>query len=326
MEFALITPIRGLKMTQEVIDLPFGRITSSYEQKIVFINDARTKLYIGQHIYNEILNSPCLIILHDHTSPFFEDLNKLGDFRLIIDQYLELSINFLNTLWIVKDNSINIMESLLVQRAGPKTHISFHFSVFLDCNRNTGITEYNDSEIELANNYFINYLTLRNKDLSNPYYSKQGHSLPTVDQRYQEMGIRTRALVFLDLARQSSNIMLRIANYISFLEVLFGLGSRDGIMQKICDRTSVYIAYPSLSRKELVEKLKIAYDIRSRYVHGDKNNYSFEVLSEYSQFLDTLIRHIMVKLLTDNVFFERSNKAIKNELNKIIDDLEKTDS
>ena len=77
----------------------------------------------------------------------------------------------------------------------------------------------------------------------------------------------TRAVYFIQAARASSDIGVKIANYSTALEALFSTDAQE-LSHKLAERVACFLESAPSLRKQVFQDVKKAYGIRSKVVHG----------------------------------------------------------
>lgn len=144
------------------------------------------------------------------------------------------------------------------------------------------------------------------EDLSDSKY-------PSPDIFYKGKGsTRYIRAFFFSLAARSQGILpLKITFYINALESLFSTANTE-LSYRIAERVALLLKDNKEERVILFNKIKKAYNFRSKVVHGDyiklRNNQEEELI-EISTMLDNVIR----KLLTEHkdLFDEEDNQKLE---------------
>ena len=105
----------------------------------------------------------------------------------------------------------------------------------------------------------------------------------------------TRALVFLQEARNSGLLASKIDKYLQCLYA-FSDGTRR-IGRKLRNISANLLTDDSKEKKIITDNIAIAYKIRSRHTHGNKLNFSQREIEDISKKLDEYVRGILLKLL-----------------------------
>ncbi|WP_419701209.1 hypothetical protein [Mucilaginibacter sp. NFX135] len=123
---------------------------------------------------------------------------------------------------------------------------------------------------------------------------------------YNELSRLNRAYMFLSEARGTHAIQSKVSNYIMCLECMFSTDAIE-ITHKVCERVAFFINDENHTKKAIFELIKSAYDVRSKYVHGQKlpsKTSTFNQLKELSEKMDDLIRRVFLKIIkTDTDVF-----------------------
>lgn len=105
----------------------------------------------------------------------------------------------------------------------------------------------------------------------------------------------TRALFFLEAARGTRDLSVKVANYCTCFESLFALETGE-LTHRLAERLARFLGTDLNSRKEIYSAVKSAYDVRSRTVHGARPETRFEKLAPISRSCDDLLRRAMRKI------------------------------
>lgn len=206
----------------------------------------------------------------------------------------ELLYRFDTFLWLVKDNSVL------------QTHIYVHTQLhgqtgFLSLDRKPIVsnaqgkfvhTSYTKAELDSAVNLRSSFYKLC------PDYKDEDH------WGYdREVNRIERAFKFLCSAREEMYIPAKMAMYMSCLECLFSTEAQE-VTQKVCERVAFYLEETLIEREQTFNVMQIAYDIRSRYVHGskigtkkDKERASLEFQMKLALQVDLIVRRVMAGVI-----------------------------
>ncbi len=255
-----------------------------------------------------------LLNAYNHLPFIFLDCGELSESNFVktILKHSGRIEAILCSLWLVKDNSVgadvtlgigSVVEAhntFMVHRRnfykseGTRAPIRFS-SEELDSARSLGATLMEISLIPPSG--FPESIV----DLAEYPLIELGPELRTVmpnpmDDQLDKLNRIGRAyLVFLTLARQAHILPVKILNYMSILECLF-VDSQDNINKQICNRVSVYLESDPALQKLVRKNLINAYDIRSRYVHGDNIPARYGDLKQISHSIDEIVRRVFLKI------------------------------
>jgi len=126
------------------------------------------------------------------------------------------------------------------------------------------------------------------------------------------------ALKFFNMAYSTKWFLLKIVHLFTVLESIFSENPNE-IAYKISLRTA-YLLHPddSASRKKVFGFLKQGYDIRSRFLHGNKINYAnkekqlqnilgvqhYSLMFKYPEDLYDIVRRVINKIITNETIYK----------------------
>ena len=118
-----------------------------------------------------------------------------------------------------------------------------------------------------------------------------------------------RAFMFLAMARSFQFLPYRIAFYMPVFESLFATES-ESVNFKVPFRIANYLGGDRKAKKETLKEIQKAYDVRSRYIHGDRINkdvakdnkkyMQMDDLVPISKRMDYLARKVLQKVILDD--------------------------
>ena len=297
MSFKFIASIRLLSLVDiDLIETPFFKISDHATLKEEHIDDAFRNL-VGPRINNSLeKNQICFSFYEDDNDDEAFQNKMSSEFYQRVPQ-IE---TFLLFLWFVKDNSVSLEEVYgQFTEAKKYTYWNGH-KIFSTCNGKFKKTEFNKNEIDFAIEILLNYTKncisetsdceLNNSSLE----SKELTEFRSSIDPFKEENRIERALTFLSTARASAHIPQKITHYMTILECLFSTQIHS-IVFNVSRRVSAYLNDESVKRK-----IKTAYDIRSRFVHGEKMKWSHEFISEIALQVDEIIRQVLRKVIMLN--------------------------
>lgn len=232
--------------------------------------------------------------------------------------------SILNFAWLIKDNSFTAIDT----GYNIKNHEAYHVSrsekktLSSGETRNVSMTlqEWNKA-IEYLNIYSIESAKpkIPIEDIKTPVgYSVTPSAASQVD--YNLFNRLNRSISFLNQARSTSFLPSKISNYILLAECLFSADDSKEISHKIAQRIANYIGDSISDKKEIFKLIKKAYDVRSRYLHGQTlstGSKTNDVLRDISFQLDSVMRRVMCKVFTEpQKFTKLDNKALSEWLDE----------
>lgn len=130
-----------------------------------------------------------------------------------------------------------------------------------------------------------------------------------------------RALQYIKSARTAPNVGFKIAQYISAFEALFSTTTSE-LSHKLSERVAFFLSSEGFDKKDVFEKMKQAYEIRSRFVHGDNlSQNKIQNITNVSVTCDNYLRKIMQLLFGEKnlvELFDVSPKKLDEYFDKLI--------
>jgi len=176
--------------------------------------------------------------------------------------------NLLNALWVVGDFSLYTEQGYLIQ-LDPSAEVHSHRMVNAT-SRSDGTLKSSTVSKSLLKKFAATYL-----GEMKPSVQQAENIALTDDARWFANGISaseygstrtSRFISFINLARASDDLGIKVANYVTALEAL--LASSGGeIRHQLSERVSVILGGPD--RLGTYKQMQDMYDIRSRILHGD---------------------------------------------------------
>jgi Apea-like HEPN len=122
----------------------------------------------------------------------------------------------------------------------------------------------------------------------------------------------TRFLYFLSGARIQEDISIRLSQYMTTLEVLFGTDTSE-LVYKLSERVAFFLGEDASTRRRIFDTVRNVYKIRSKVVHGDAvAAKDMEEARDTSNEVDQLVREVGLKILSDAELKVRFNGRKEN--------------
>jgi hypothetical protein len=265
-------------------------------------------------------------------TPHEPDPNSLPhQLGLALEDVNQLVNGLISFLWFIKDNSVNASEIM--------GHISngIHHSVFgmssvsiiSNCHGENKEVSFTRDEIDQAYALSRKYTsicpqneeefntTLRPEIISNNVNDafKKGEN---DNINYNSFNRIERAIKFLQIVRETNYLPRKISLYMPIFECLFSTEA-EGVSHKVSERVAFYLGD---DRKTIFADLKSAYNIRSRYLHGDemdKAQTSKSYQMDLSTKIDEITRRVLTQIITeDSEKFLMKKDPFRTYLNNII--------
>lgn len=156
----------------------------------------------------------------------------------------------------------------------------------------------------------VNFLELKK---ANNIYKKINKASNTQPNRL------LTSILYFELAQKGYLLMERYINTIIALECIFNTTDRE-VTHQIAERVALFLGKNEEERKEIFEKMKVAYRIRSKLVHGQiLPTRDFEKHPYLIRDIETFFRRSVLKIINKNKLFNlyTSKRSRKDkEINK----------
>ncbi|WP_299255529.1 HEPN domain-containing protein [uncultured Cytophaga sp.] len=283
---------------------------------------------VGTNAFPMLEKYPYFISTND-SSYFLNQTNILNEDRLS-EKKLEALQYFMLCLWFIKDNSANTeyLYTYIPQRKMALSRI--RNILYSNASGEYLETLFNISDLESAKNIFHRLQTLSQTELKKneitglPKHIEDHYKIDEGDFNsiiYNSQNRIDRAILFLQLARSKSYLPIKITFYIAIYEALFTTSDGE-ISHKVTERATLYLAGSIAEKLNNFKIIKTGYDIRSKFVHGQKLNKkhkSKEDLIPISKELDELTRVLLNKIiLSDSDVFLLDDEKLEEWFKELI--------
>ncbi|MFC3210193.1 HEPN domain-containing protein [Planomicrobium okeanokoites] len=296
----LILPDAFKRKKFSVPNFPEIRLEKNGDQ-LNFINE-HMRYELGNMQIEEIKNNACfytVTTLEEKDSGHFEQV-----FRNLVG-------SFIDSLWLIKDNSIS-SDYEFCRFDNGKSHYTRR--AFINSNSHCEYIDvkFDKNELEDAIKWF-NLLSKPRKSLSKINSFSEGKleyndGIINMDKNfsYENTNRFERALRFISVARKQTVLQPRITYYISAIESLLSTTDSELRMQ-VADRGARILGGGYEEKLRIKNIIGIAYSFRSKYIHGAvssqksmKKNLKFlESVEELSEEMDEILRELIKLFLTD---------------------------
>jgi hypothetical protein len=257
-----------------------------------------------------------------------------NDFKNVLFEREQALLGYLTFTWLVKDNSIGILSSVgYINNVGISKIIS---SVKpWDSKGEQQYTVFTKEELVQVADYTVKYQEIMNDSftpindgVAEYHKDQEGKQFRNVvsrlspDFNYNNQNAIQRALKFLAAARENRYLVYKIAYYMPVFECLFITDAAE-ITTKMAYRAAFYIGENLEECKSIFKTVTDGYNIRSRYLHGQKFSSDSEITNEklvvLSTKIDDILRRIFVKIINGD--YEPFISFSKEERNKFLNGL-----
>jgi hypothetical protein len=151
-----------------------------------------------------------------------------------------------------------------------------------------------------------------------PRYLREGDQATALTD---QEGRVSRFVYFLQCARDTDDLAMKIVQYFSGLEALVSTSNTE-LTHQISERVAALLEPPGESRISMFEKLRRGYGIRSQAVHGSGFRKTAQSsLRDIAIEVDEICRRLLHKIYFDRQFaniFEVSNEKFAAHFHKLI--------
>jgi hypothetical protein len=209
-----------------------------------------------------------------------------------LDQRLAVIRLFLQSLWLVKDNSVDDEMGYIQYPYKPRMFVgniaitrNFYPSSYTDASGTRKTVAFSREELRKARELCGTHLTRT--------ITVNAQSAAEKSRRF------TRAEYFIQTARASADIGVKLTNYATALESLFSTDAQE-LSHKLAERVACFLESDPTLRIQIFKDVKKANGIRSKVVHGASG--SKEVQNSAVAIcinIASLLRRVLSKIISD---------------------------
>ena len=200
--------------------------------------------------------------------------------------------SLLYQMWIFKDNAASSDRGWLYlsRKSEGMCHSNYNLGRNSCANGKKTVVAFNAEELK--------NLRLASTALGIPKIASQNTTALSHETSKYE-----RFTLFLQAARENTDLGIKVSQYITALEALVSTSSSE-LSHQVAERVACLITERGQARVDVYRKLKGAYNFRSKVVHGDTiNTKQFEKLTDCSEFLDQACRAVLFKFVMNSDTF-----------------------
>lgn len=231
--------------------------------------------------------------------------------------------NYINKLWLLKDNSVYIRDGFVAMKLPNNRNRIFKYSlrdIYYDlaCKREEIV--FTKHELKQAFNYVkdSDRTAFQIKEIS-------PEEIMSLYEKYIDLNLFSKknklitdnikkSEYFIKMSRSEFHTDVKIYFYISALEALFMSDSKGELTHQISEKVAHLLGENTDEKLDYYKNMKKAYNIRSAVAHGGTYKHSNEELLEYVEFLDNVLRNIWLNKLE---IFEKT----QSEINKYFEEI-----
>jgi hypothetical protein len=272
------------------IRLPFDLILTNDKDQTRKLLSETFELLAGQIETSALRKASAVIYsVTEHSQASFQKEDEV--IRFLNAQLGRVQI-FLSALWLLKDNAVNFELGFLEYpyRDLRRSTVTSNFRAvrFSKADGTFESVEFVDSEARNAREIFQKLFSAEIVDRD----EYRGWVVP------EDFNRLSRVFYFVQGARSSSDLGNKIARYVTCFEALFCTDSSE-MAHKLSERVAFFVGKDSAERINIFRKIKAAYNVRSKVVHGDKISKKLaEQATDLVRTCDELLRNSLTKILT----------------------------
>ena len=207
----------------------------------------------------------------------------------LLSKWMYWNQRWLMNLWLIRDNAGSLSNGYSRSTTSPRLVIRPHFT-YTDAGGMTFTGQsvlFTKEELEEAAG-MLRFWKLEESEASMKVVLK------SADKRL------ARADEFLQRARMTEEIEIKIAMYCTCLESLFTTSNHE-LRHQLSERVTLFLGQNPTERLEIYSMMKTVYDVRSAVVHGGevKEKYKGKTTADISKMCDQYVRQVFGKLYTE---------------------------
>jgi len=235
-----------------------------------------------------------------------------------LNAWLQALRAFFMALWVVRDNAVNCELGFLehhVPGKGMTRTSNFIAALFSTARGSSDRIAFSAVEVRCAREYFLCFFLplMFGLDLNDGRVPKLliNNSPPIISAK----GLHrlTRFVYFLSAARCANDLGVKVSLYMTCLEIMFATEAAE-LTHRLSERVAFFLRNDSGERLELYKRLKEAYNIRSKVIHGSVMSEKTQMqLPEVATDIDELLRQLILKILADEAdrrIFDMDNSKL----------------
>lgn len=228
-------------------------------------------------------------------------------------------LEFVFSLWLIRDNSINIGLGFLfsVDPGGKEIGSSnSRASLYTLANGCRHREKFSRTELIQARRLYerLHMIDAGRGRPSTLNPVEQVQPTGTIVNT-DEVRALSRATFFADSARDCADLSVKISHYMTCLEVLFSTGSSE-IVHKLAERIALFLGTNNEERRLLFDRVKKLYNLRSKLVHGDVLSMAAaRTLVDVSRDADSLVRDVLRRIIDSSELLDlfEGNKTTRED-------------
>jgi len=262
-------------------------------------------------------------LLKGNAAAYWKNVPNQADPQPILKRWLQLLDAFFMALWTVRDNAVNCELGFVehdVPGHGLAHSSNFKAALFVTARGKRERVTFSLEEVRLAREYFEKFFLSASFGipLEQGGQFQQSHiqaaSRAAVASAKGVHRIQ-RLMYFLTAARCSPDLGVKISLYMTCLEIMFSDKNVTEVSHRMSERVAFFLFRDPSERLEKYGRLKKAYDVRSKVVHGSVvSEGTQKEMPDVASDIDGLLRELVLRLMQDaaaRAVFDLDDKAFE---------------
>lgn len=268
------------------------RISNDSNIKSTFL-DSNFKSAIGNIEFEHFKNTEVFLYSSEEVSSDTDPVQYLNSKMYSAQDFVMAS-------WLKSDNSINFELCFLISRDKHRYKVTSNFlsHKYHSANGEASEVRFSRRELQVIRKIHVERLGVK------------ANQMPVPDYSFTKDNARLgRALTWMNMARGNSNFSVRVANFCTSLETLFSTSNSE-IAHQLSERVAIFLEEIPTERLVLFKKIKKAYELRSRIVHGSTTTKkSVKNPKDIAVDIEEISKRVVLKIIENEKIFNDFNKS-----------------
>jgi hypothetical protein len=310
LKIKLICAVNGLQISEDLgkgLQLGTSLVLVNNREHIATFISSDLQYMMGSIEYNHLLKTGCAFCGDIE----FDEVGEESKVQHFLGQWLQIARVYFQCLWLIRDNAVNCELGFAEWNHLLRGKVcSSNFIAVLNprVDGTLSAESFSLDELKIARTHFNDALL--------PLAFEHAKSASDWKERSRfHKGSRrlARFNYFVAAARAEAEPAARVSLYMTCLEILFSTDAAE-LTHKLSERVAVFLGQNANERREIFSKMKRAYAIRSKVVHGatlsDKDETDAKVSASS---VDELIRRVFLKIIESKEIADQFDKSNLDE-------------
>ena len=324
MNIRIFQSITNLKLRGiEFYPTPNFTLTSNQELKKDNFSHPLFEKAIGSMRYEKLHTPSDYAFLMQETEGRFDETTLTSILGHQMDRVHQFANGLATALWFIKDNSVNMSDIFghITQGAYHSMLCMSPISNVSNCHGENQEVSFTRNEIDQAIAVARQYIKICPQDeeefkdrIQTETFSNDINKGILKGENdtisYNKFNRIERAIKFMQVVRETGYLPRKIALYMPIFECLFATEASE-VTHKVAERVAFYIG--NEGKKDIFKVMKAAYNVRSRYLHGEEllnSQKGREYQTRLSSEIDDIARYLLTRIIME----DSSNFLLKKPL------------